>query len=96
MQHTGVFLITAAVALAAEAHRKNKFIPGPECGTVRTIKMLDGNPTMEEEADGCIYINRRSTVNFRGATINVIILVKLDKKHAMPQDSIITQLKEFC
>ena len=65
--HRSMFLyVVGALAVVAEAKRESKFIPGSGCGTFNTIKMIDGNPTLQEETEGCIYVRKGLYNKFRG------------------------------
>ena len=67
MQYRGLFFfLTGAFALAAGGRRGSEFIPGTGCGTTNTIKIINGNPTLEEETNGCIYIINEAPFKFRG------------------------------
>ena len=67
MQYRGLrFFFAGALALASEGKRGSKFIPGSGCGTTNTIKIINGNPTFEEENNGCIYIENETPIEFRG------------------------------
>ena len=60
------FFFLGALALTAEARRRSRFLPGTGCGTTNTIKIINGNPTNEEETSGCIYIKDENPFKFRG------------------------------
>ena len=66
--------VVGALAVVPGAKRESKFIPGSGCGTFNTIKMLDGNPTLQEETEGCIYIRKGPSNKFRG-TVYMLKLV---------------------
>ena len=61
-----IFFVLSGIAHRAKATRKKNFVPGPGCGTVNTIKILDGNPTLAEEDKGC-YIRENHPKHFRGS-----------------------------
>ena len=58
--------VVVALAAANEAIGESQFLPGVGCGTYNTIRILDGNPTRQEEAKGCIYIAKGLSNKFRG------------------------------
>ena len=58
--------VVVALAVVSEAIGESKFIPGVGCGTYNTIRILDGNPTLQEEMQGCIYIEKGLSNKFRG------------------------------
>ena len=58
--------VVVALAAVSLAIGKSEFIPGVGCGTYNTIRMLDGNPTHQEETEGCIYIEKGQSNKFRG------------------------------
>ena len=64
-----IFLTAFALSGAAEGRRESWFIPGSGCGTVNAIKRVEGSPTLEEEARGCIYVTRDSHSKLRGNLI---------------------------
>ena len=69
MSQRGAIFLTTAFALsgAAEGRRESWLIPGSGgCGTVNAIKRIEGSPTLEEEATGCVYVTRGSHSRLRG------------------------------
>ena len=60
------FNVVMALALVGKAIADSKFIPGVGCGTYNTIRMLNGNPTLQEETEGCIYIVKGLSSKLRG------------------------------
>ena len=50
--------VIAAFALAANAKIVTEFIPGSGCGTVNTIRILNRDPTVQEVANGCVYVRK--------------------------------------
>ena len=69
MTQKGALFLTAATAVAlsaTKAQRQSRFIPGSGCGTFNAVKLIDGNPTIEEETRGCIYITKDSHSKSRG------------------------------
>ena len=60
------FFFLGALALTIEARRSSRFIPGKGCGTTNMIKIINGNPTYEEETTGCVHIKNENPFQFRG------------------------------
>ena len=60
--------VVVALAAVSEAIGESEFIPGVGCGTYNIIRILDGNPTFQEEAKGCIYIEKGLSNKFRGTS----------------------------
>ena len=60
------FNVVMALAAVSEAIAESDFIPGVGCGTYNTIKILYGSPTLQEEMQGCIYIEKGLSNKFRG------------------------------
>ena len=51
-------LISVVITLLVPSKIVAKFIPGIGCGTLKTIQLINRDPTPEEEDAGCLYITK--------------------------------------
>ena len=64
------------VAMVAYARTVTEYIPGSGCGTFNTIKILKRDPSVQELANGCIYVMKEVT-SFQPQGISKIQYMKL-------------------
>ena len=60
------FYVVGTLAMLAEGRGESMFIPGSGCGTLKTIKTINGSPTLKEETEGCVYIRKGPYDKSRG------------------------------
>ena len=51
-------VVMTVMTMAAYARTVTEYIAGSGCGTVNTIRILKRNPSVQEIANGCIYVMR--------------------------------------
>ena len=62
--------------MVAYARTVTEYIPGSGCGTFNTIKILKRDPSVQELANGCIYVMKEVT-SFQPQGISKIQYMKL-------------------